>query len=86
MKKIIEFNYQSTVNRGLINEDTTIDEFINKIKEEESEMIDESYNVESDLFANELADLIMVCFNIARHYKIDIERHILNNILKNMKR
>lgn len=86
MKKIIEFNYQSTVNRGLINEDTTIDDFINKIKEEESEMIDESYNVESDLFANELADLIMVCFNIARHYKIDIERHILNNILKNMKR
>lgn len=86
MKKIIEFNYQSTVNRGLINEDTTIDDFINKIKEEELEMIDESYNVESDLFANELADLIMVCFNIARHYKIDIERHILNNILKNMKR
>lgn len=86
MKKIIEFNYQSTVNRGLINEDTTINDFINKIKEEESEMIDESYNVESDLFANELADLIMVCFNIARHYKIDIERHILNNILKNMKR
>jgi NTP pyrophosphatase (non-canonical NTP hydrolase) len=34
----------------------------------------------------ELADVILVCLNIAKHYKIDIEKELNNKIKKNFKR
>lgn len=79
MKKIIEENYKVTVNRGLITEKTKIVDFLNKIDEEVREFKD-------SLEFHELADIILVCFNIAKHYNVDIEKQLINNINKNKNR
>ena len=85
MKNLITFNYEVTKNRGLIDSNTTQSEFIKKLEEEVQEFIDAAINDNGD-FNHELADIILVCFNIAKHYNIDIEKQLLNNILKNLKR
>jgi len=36
--------------------------------------------------AEELADIILVCLNIAKHYNIDIEKELKNKIQVNFKR
>lgn len=85
MKQIIEDNYKSIVKRGLIDSNTTKKQFICKLEEEVQEFIDAA------LFYNgnekeELADIILVCLNIAKHYNIDIETELKNKILTNEKR
>jgi predicted house-cleaning noncanonical NTP pyrophosphatase (MazG superfamily) len=79
MKDIIERNYDSTVRRGLITPKTQWKEFTSKIQEEVNEYI-ESADPE------ELADIILVCLNIAKHYQIDIEQELINKINKNYQR
>ncbi len=79
MKELIEENYISIIKRGLINEKTTLQDFLNKLDEEVQEFKDDnSYE--------ELADIILVCLNIARHYNIDIENELINKINKNKNR
>jgi len=85
MKNLITFNYEVTKKRGLIDSSTTKNEFIMKLEEEIQEFIDSAINDNGD-FNHELADIVLVCFNIAKHYNIDIEKQLLNNILKNLKR
>jgi len=85
MKNIIELNYQTTVDRGLITPNTTKQEFFNKIKEEVFEL--EVYELQHHkIDPLELADIILVCLNIAKHYNIDIEQELLNKIKINEKR
>jgi predicted house-cleaning noncanonical NTP pyrophosphatase (MazG superfamily) len=79
MNQIIEENYKLTVKRGLITENTKMSDFLNKIDEEVKEFKD-------SLEFNELADIILVCLNIAKHYNIDIENQLINNINKNKNR
>lgn len=79
MNQIIEENYKVTVNRGLITEKTQIVDFLNKIDEEVKEFKD-------TLEFHELADIILVCLNIAKHYNVDIEKQLINNINKNKNR
>jgi predicted house-cleaning noncanonical NTP pyrophosphatase (MazG superfamily) len=79
MNQIIEENYKVTVKRGLITENTKMSDFLNKIDEEVKEFKD-------SLEFNELADIILVCLNIAKHYNIDIENQLINNINKNKNR
>jgi NTP pyrophosphatase (non-canonical NTP hydrolase) len=83
MKKIIDRNYQSIVDRGLISPSTTLKQFNDKLKEEVHEFI--NYDSEEN-FREELADIILVCLNISKHYKIDIEKELLKKIKKNEKR
>ena len=85
MKTIIEFNYQVTSQRGLINDNTTVREFVLKLEEEVKEFLDAALHDKGD-FNHELADIILVCLNISRHYGIDIEQQLLNNISKNLLR
>ena len=85
MKTIIEFNYQTIVNRGLINRSTSEDDFILKLKEEVEEFVNASKNNVGN-FNEELADIILVCLNISKHYGIDIEKELINKILKNSTR
>tara|TARA_R110002072_G_scaffold257557_1_gene416249 strand:+ start:120 stop:380 length:261 start_codon:yes stop_codon:yes gene_type:complete len=85
MKKIIEKNYDVTVKRGCINSKTTEEDFILKIKEEVEEFI------EANKFGlvtenEELADIILVCLNYAKHYGIDIKKELKQKINKNKKR
>jgi predicted house-cleaning noncanonical NTP pyrophosphatase (MazG superfamily) len=79
MKYLIESNYRSIVGRGLINSHTKLKEFISKLDEEVNEF-KESNEPE------ELADIILVCLNIAKHYDIDIEKELKNKIIKNQNR
>jgi NTP pyrophosphatase (non-canonical NTP hydrolase) len=86
MKTLIKQNYDSIVKRGLINNSTTLFEFIDKLYEEVSEF-EESLEFDNmDNFKEELADIILVCFNIAQHYKIDIESELKKKIEINYSR
>ena len=92
LKKLIEDNYQSIVDRGLITPSTYYFDFTRKIKEELGELKDaiiDYIDYDSESFPNvkeELADVIMVCLNMAKHYNIDIEQEIKNKIEINRKR
>jgi len=83
MKNIIEANYESIKKRGLITENTTESDFVMKLEEEVQEFIDAESSLE---IAEELADVILVCLNYAKHYGINIEEQLLINITKNQTR
>jgi len=85
MKKLIESNYQSTVQRGLITPNTDLSDFLNKLDEEVDEL-NAAYEETWDDFKEELSDVILVCLNCAKHYGIDIENEMLKKIEKNFKR
>jgi len=83
MKDIINANYQSIKKRGLITPRTTESDFIMKLEEEVQEFIDAESKQDK---AEELADVILVCLNYAKHYGINIEKQLLLNITKNQTR
>jgi len=85
MKQIIEDNYKSIVKRGLITPETGSTDFIMKLEEEVQEYI-EAENHTLPNVNEELADIILVCLNIAKHFEIDIEQELKNKIKKNEKR
>ncbi len=92
MDKLIEENYKSIVDRGLITPSTYYFDFTRKIKEELGELKDaiiDYIDYDSESFPNvkeELADVIMVCLNMAKHYNIEIEQEIKNKIEVNKQR
>ncbi len=87
MKEIIEANYKSIVDRGYITPTTTLFEFLDKIDEEVYELNDEAMKPKQySNLPEELADVIMVCLNMANHYNIDIEQEIKNKIEINKQR
>lgn len=85
MKEIIEENYKSIVKRGLINKHTSKREFILKLEEEVQEFIDAFIYKEGNEKL-ELADIVLVCMNIAKHYNIDLEKEIKTKIEINKNR
>ena len=81
MKELISDNYQSIVDRGLISPTTTLFEFLDKLEEEVKELEKEALRPKQySNLPEELADVIMVCLNMAKHYDIDIEQEIKNKI------
>jgi len=87
MKELIEANYKSIVDRGFITPTTTLFEFLDKIDEEVYELNDEALKPrDKSNLPEELADVIMVCLNMAKHYNIDIEQEIKNKIEINKQR
>jgi NTP pyrophosphatase (non-canonical NTP hydrolase) len=86
MKEIIELNYQSTVQRGLITPSTTFQQFLDKILEEVNEFEKAHYTFIDKDRAEELADIVLVCLNFAKHFGIDIEQELKNKIQKNFER
>ena len=85
MKKLIEDNYSSIVDRGLITPTTTKQQFLNKLFEEVGEFAD-AYYFDETIDAEELADVILVCLNMAKHYNIDIEKEMRCKIAVNFER
>lgn len=83
MRELIKRNYKSIVQRGLINHSTTLEDFVDKLKEEVNEF---EHHDSPKNFNEELADVILVCLNMAEHYNIDIEKELLNKIKINEKR
>lgn len=87
MDKIIEDNYKVTVDRGCISPSTNLFDFLDKLEEETEELIKEALKPKQySNLPEELADVIMVCLNMAKHYKIDIEQEIKNKIEINRNR
>lgn len=87
MKKLINDNYKSIVDRGFITPTTTLFEFLDKLDEEVKELKTESeIPKQYSNLPEELADVIMVCLNMAKHYNIDIEQEIKNKIKINKHR
>ena len=87
MKKLINDNYKSIVDRGFITPTTTLFEFLDKLDEEVEELKTESeIPKQYSNLPEELADVIMVCLNMAKHYNIDIEQEIKNKIKINKHR
>lgn len=84
MKSIIESNYESIVKRGLINWSTPLQAFLDKLNEEVEELHESVLKKEQ--FSEELADVILVCLNTAKHFDIDIEIELKNKIQKNFNR
>jgi len=86
MEKLIKDNYDSIVKRGLIKPETNTIDFLRKLDEEVSELwgsLDRNLNSFDE---EELADVILVCLNMAHHYGIDIETELKNKIKINQNR
>jgi len=86
MKELIEDNYKTIVDRGLITPSTTHTEFLDKIYEEADELcLSYDYN-DFENTKEELADVILTCLNMARHFNIDIMKEMKNKIEINRNR
>lgn len=87
LKEIINRNYDATVRRGLINNETDFVDFFDKIKEETEELIqswiDNRFKKVNEI---ELADIIIVCLCMAKHYNIDIQKTLEEKTKFNEKR
>ena len=84
MDQLIERNYKSIVKRGLINDETKFSDFILKLDEEVYEF-KEAYLFNDDYWI-EAADIILVIFNMARHYNINIQDILKEKIIINENR
>ena len=83
IEQIIERNYKATVKRGLISESTVFKDFINKLKEEVTELEAEKF---TDNMAVEMADVALVIFAMAEHYNINLIAEMERKTLYNEKR
>tara|TARA_R110000803_G_scaffold206242_1_gene273404 strand:- start:366 stop:641 length:276 start_codon:yes stop_codon:yes gene_type:complete len=82
-KKLIEENYKSIVDRGLINGRTTVTDFLVKLDEEVSEL-NAMYSEDNE--REELADVILTVLNYATHFNIDIVSAMEDKVLINQQR
>lgn len=87
IQEIIDRNYTATVRRGQITDKTSAYEFTSKINEENNELDESIYNCGKLFDENELADVALVCFAMAKHYNIDLikvmgEKMLYNEIRK----
>ena len=79
-------NYAATVRRGLIKPDTLKFEFTLKLDEECNELDLAILNRDKFNEAEELADVIIVCLNYAKHFGIDIQSALEQKTLYNESR
>jgi len=86
LKKIIKRNYKSIVKRGLISSTYKEYGFIEKLNEEVEELKQAIFDKNKDNRNEELADVILVCLNFAKHFNIDIEKELIDKIKINFKR
>jgi NTP pyrophosphatase (non-canonical NTP hydrolase) len=81
--EIQERSYKATVKRGLITPQTTKAEFILKMYEEVAELMRENDLI---LQQEELVDIILVCFAMAKHFNIDIKSQLSRKVAINENR
>ena len=84
IKEITGRNYYATKRRNLITNETSILDFLIKIEEEKEELCDSWIKQKSTSFDHkELADIVLVCFTMAQHFKIDLLMEMENKMLFN---
>lgn len=92
MKELFKRNYEATVKRGLITDETSDREFYMKLIEEKFEVSREIMNgpISSGLSNHyldlEIADCLIVCANWLTHRGIDLEKILEEVAIKNEKR
>jgi len=86
LSHIINRNYNSIIERGLITKHTTKEDFLNKLIEESSEVSEAIDKKDDENLSEELADVILTVLNFAKHYDIDIENELNKKIKKNYER
>jgi len=83
MKELIQRHYEATCKRGLIGPYTTTHDFIEKLKEEFNEVMDE-YDEETGVvdgdMAQECIDVVGVIFNMLIEKGFDIEDEFKFNV------
>jgi len=86
MKELIEENYKSIKDRGLITPLTNMDDFIRKIDEEVNEFKEAVESGTLKEIGEELADVILTALNTGRHFGFNIENELKNKIEINKQR
>jgi len=76
-------NYNATVKRNLINDKTTIEDFVCKLHEESEELWESSNSGKCTIDPSELADISIVCDSMAIHYGIDLQAEKEAKMYKN---
>jgi len=93
MKQLFERNYHAVVNRGLITDETTNADFLNKLFEETGEVNEAWLNYTSKLtvknkekMIEEIADTLIVCSNWLLDLGVNLEAVLTEIAEKNEKR
>ena len=87
LKEIIKRNYEATVRRGQISNNTKLFDFINKLDEEVNELklsIGESKIYPFD--PKEAIDVILVATAMLQHYGFDTQKILTEKMLYNEQR
>lgn len=85
-EEVAQRNYKATERRNLINDRTTKQDFIYKLKEEISELELAILNKDKFNENEELADISHVCDSYAQHYGIDLPAEKERKMYVNEKR
>ena len=83
MKDLIERSYQAIRKRGLIDSDTDILDFINKIHEESLEIVGAYHDEPFESTIEEVTDLMTVCIMALHHHGFDVIKEFEKCVIKN---
>jgi len=86
LNEIIDLNYNSTVRRGQITENTTNKQFVKKLLEEAVELSNTVFADGEEFDKYELADCMLVCTAFAKHKGINILKLMEEKAIYNSKR
>ncbi|NDP22624.1 MAG: hypothetical protein GZ091_16315 [Paludibacter sp.] len=86
IKEILVRNYYATKRRGQITDKMKTLDFVLKIEEEFNELLSSTDNNSNDFDIKELADIVLVCFAMAKHNDKDLLKVMEEKMLFNEKR
>ena len=86
MNELFKRSYASIVGRGLIDNNTSLEDFNNKLIEEFDEMQEEYESNNLERYIHEGFDLINVFLNFCIHNNIDIKSKFEEIVIKNENR
>ena len=89
LTKILKTHYSAIVNRKLITHQTTTDDFVDKLREEFSEFLDEIH-LDPEMMNNatrqECADIMMVCANMLTRKGYNVKKVLHENMMTQVER
>ena len=86
IESLIDRNYAAQIKRGQIKDDSTFFKFVIKIEDELMELNESYIETNKDFDPKELIDIMLVCFSMAKHFKIDWQQVMTDKVEFNEKR
>lgn len=84
IQEIVERNYNATVKRGLITNQTDVSQFINDIEKELDELkISVNASKINPFDPKELTDVVLVCFSMSKHFGYNIQKELESKTIYN---